>query len=249
MKLGYEPTLTLQRDLYRLPRGSERFREYLRLLTGADGDDLCLPQVGLNPMGHAERHWPARLEALLALDADGVAARATAEAQAALADEPGAYQVMVVASDDLMGGSQAASRYATEMVTRFRQKHYYTRGWIVVTLWTSETYTAAGVREAVLTAILRAVYIQRHGYAHTLHQMLAQEGCALRGAEAATPALTPEDLAYTRAVLEPYRDRSDEPTLIAALFGDRAAHALGYPPLGLAEGAGLALALAEGQRL
>jgi hypothetical protein len=243
MKLAYEPLLALQRDFYHTPRGLERFQEYLRLMTG--GEDLVLPLAGMSPMGQDDQM--AVLDALLAIDADGVAARATAEAQAALADEPGAYQVMVVVGDDRLGGE--TNRYASDMAVRFRQKPNYTRGWIVTSLWTSETYTAERVREEVWAAILRAAYVQRHGYARTLHEMLRQEGCALKGAGVTAPALAPDDLAYTRAVLETYRDHSDEPTLIPALFGDRAAYELGYPPLGLSEGAGLAVALAEGQRL
>ncbi len=245
MQLSYVPLLNVQRDLYRMPRGFERFQEYLRLMAAPGGDDIQLPLVGMNPMGNPERHLPVVLDALLALDADGVAARATDEARAGLAGEPGDYQVSVVVSDDLLGGSLRANRFASEMANRFRQQHYYTRGWVVPTLWTSETYTAALVRQEVLAAILRVVYVQRHGYAHTLYEMLAQEGCVLQRAGATTPTLAPDELAYTRAVLEPYLDRSDEPMLIAALFGDRAAHELGYPPLGLAEGAGLALALAD----
>jgi hypothetical protein len=239
MKLRYEPLLPVQRDLYRLPRGVDRFREYLRLMVAPDGDDLPLPLVDHD-------HLAGALDALLAWDADSVAAVATAEAQAALAEEPGSYSVVLLVGDDLSGASPAASRYLTELVIRFRQKHFYTHGWIAATLWASETYSAARVRAEVLAAILRASYVQRHGYAHTLHEMLLQEGCVLRGAGAAGPALAPDDLAYTRALLEPYRDHSDEPTLIAALFGDHAAHALGYPPLGLSAGAGLALALADG---
>ena len=242
MKLRHEPLLQLQRDLYRLPRGFERFREYLRVMTNAAGDDLQYPLVGMNPTGND--HLPAMLDELLALDADGVAARAVADAQAALAEEPGEYAVILVVSDDRHGAW--TGRYAAELTYRFDQKHFYSRGWIVPVLWTSETYTAERVRAAVWAAILRAVYVQRHGYAHTLRERLAQEGCVLRQVGTSAPVLDAGDLAHTRAVLAPYLDRSDELVVIPALFGDRAAEALGYPKLGLSEGAGLALALADG---
>jgi hypothetical protein len=243
MQLHYEPLLQVQRAFYRMPRGFERFSDYLRLMLAPDGDDLTLPLVGMNRIG--ADYLPGALDALLALDADGVAAAATAVALTGLADEPGRYSVAVVAGDGLLGGSHSAHRYAAEMAARFRQKAFYTRGWIVTTLWAGESYSAERVRQEVWAAILRASYVQRHGYARTLHEMLAQEGCVLRGASVTAPRLAPDDLEYTRAVVEPYRDRSDEPVLIAALFGDRAAHALGYPPLGLPADAGLALALAE----
>jgi hypothetical protein len=143
MKLRYEPLLQVQRDLYQMPRGCDRFRDYLRLMLAPDGDDLSLPWIGINPTG--QDPLPAVLDALLALDADAVAAAAAAEAQAALVAEPGSYAVALVVGDDASGGSPAAGRYAAEMAVRFRQKHFYTRGWIVPTLWTSETSSTARV--------------------------------------------------------------------------------------------------------
>ena len=80
MKLDYVPLLRIQRDLHDIPRGPERFRQYLRTILKKDGTDVALPPLVLmNPMGRD--HVAARLDALLALDADGVAARAAADAQ------------------------------------------------------------------------------------------------------------------------------------------------------------------------
>ncbi|HEY1013934.1 MAG TPA: hypothetical protein VGE07_14580, partial [Herpetosiphonaceae bacterium] len=91
--------------------------------------------------------------------------------------------------------------------------------------------------------LFRAAHVLRHGPARTLRQLLAQEGAALAAAGCSSPALDDEDLAYTAAVLEPLLERDDHPTLLACLLGDAAARALGYPPQGLSDGAGLALAL------
>ena len=65
---------------------------------------------------------------------------------------------------------------------------------------------------------------------------MARAGCT-------TPLLDEDDLAYTRTVIEPHLDATDRATVIACLFGDTAANALGYPPQGLSDRAGLALAL------
>ena len=47
MKLEYVPLLEVQRELYRMPRGFERFREYLRTMIDAklqgQGVDLAEP--------------------------------------------------------------------------------------------------------------------------------------------------------------------------------------------------------------
>lgn len=240
MKLEYAPILRLQYDLYQLPRGYERFREYLRRMIDAETEDIKLPLMVMNPMG--KEHLPSFLEKLLAMQADERAAEATAKAQTMLHSEPGEYKVCLVVSDDLKGGW--TNRYASEFRHRFQQQAYYKRGWITGILWTSEVYTPASIREEMLTCVFRAAYVQRHGHPRTLSEMLAQEGYAMRNAGAA-PQLDTHELAYTREVLAPYLIRTDHPTLFAALFGDEAARQLGYPPLGLAARAGLALASAH----
>jgi hypothetical protein len=245
MKFEYVPLLQVQRDLYKLPRGFERFREYLRTMIDPDSGDLKLPLVAMNPMG--KDHLPPFLDKLLEWDADGEAARATAEAQSSLQAEPGVYKVCLVVSDDLRGGW--TNRYTAEFDYRFRQKAYYKRGWIAGILWTSESYAPEQVREEVRLCLFRAAYIQQHGYSRTLNEMLAQESYAMKMAGSTAPTLDPDDLAYTREVLASYLDKTDQPTLIAALYGDAAAHQLGYPPLGLSPRAGLALALDNAQKL
>ncbi len=57
------------------------------------------------------------------------------------------------------------------------------------------------------------------------------------------PVLDADDIAYTRAVLDPCLDADDMRTAIECLFGDAAARTLGFTPRGLSPWAGLALAL------
>lgn len=239
MNLEYVPLLQVQRDLYRMPRGSERFREYLRTMIDARSGDLRVPLVAMNPMG--KDHVPAFLDALLAIDADRIAVQAVDGARAKLVDEPGAFRVCLVASDDKLGGW--TNRHTTELDYRFHQGAFSKRGWIAGILWTSETYTAGRVREEVLTCLFRTAYVQRHGEARTLRDMMAQEGRVMSTAGATGPTLDEEDLAYTRGVLALHSSKKDPATAIAALFGDEAARALGHTPLGLSHRAGLALAL------
>src|SRR5262249_51419221 len=100
MHLEYVPLLRVQRELHGLPRNSERFRQYLRTILAKDGTVLELPSLlVMNPMG--KDHVTALLDALLALDADAVAARAVSEAAARVADEPGDFKVALVVADDL----------------------------------------------------------------------------------------------------------------------------------------------------
>lgn len=239
MKLEYVPLLHVQRGLYRIPRGSERFRAYLETMVDPQTRDLELPLVAMNPMG--KDHLPTLLDALLELDADGVAARAVADAGPRLAHVEGEFKMTLVVADDAGGGW--TNRYFSEFSHRFETKPYHKRGWLTSLLWTSEAPSAQTVREETLMTLYRAAHIQQHSFAQTLREMLAQEGFAMAMAGCARPALDVDELAYTREVIASYLDAKDQPALMACLFGDKAADSLGYQPLGLSERAGLALAL------
>jgi hypothetical protein len=240
MLLDYVPLLQVQRDLYSMPRGMSRFREYLRTMVDPVEQDLKLPLVAMNPMG--KEHLPVFLDQLISFNADDVAAEATVTAANALHDEPGIFKVCLVVSDDLKGGW--TDRFASEFVHRFHEVGFHNRGWITGVLWTSETYSPEHVRDEIALSIFRAAHIQQHGTAHTLGQMLAQESLAMRFAKSPPPTLEADDLEYTYEIISPLLSNTDRPTAIAALFGDPAARQLGYSPLGLSPRAGLEMACA-----
>ena len=78
---------------------------------------------------------------------------------------------------------------------------------------------------------------------NTMRQRLAQEGRVMADAGCAGPTLDPDDLDYTRAVLDPLLDETDERVSMECLFGDVPCRPLGFTPRGLSPWAGLALAL------
>jgi hypothetical protein len=247
MKVRYFPLLPVQRGLQALPRNYARFQQYLRTVMNADGTGPELtPLLLANPM--AKEHVTTRLDTLIALDADGIAARSAAEAVADLAGEPGDFDAGLVVVDDLMGGW--TNRYGAEYTIRFQSgpppenpPAWMTRRWIYGALWSSEPASEQSVREAMKAAVYRMAYVQRHGLARTLREKLAQEGHVLAAAGCTAPTLDADDLAYTREVLIPYLDADDMPTAIECLFGDVAGSTLGFTPRGLSPSAGLALAL------
>ena len=53
MELEFVPLLGIQRDIYRLPRGRERFEAYLHTMVDSRTGDLALPLVDMNPMGRS----------------------------------------------------------------------------------------------------------------------------------------------------------------------------------------------------
>lgn len=219
-----------------MPRGVERFREYIKTMTDPETGDLVLPLVAMNPMG--KDHVPALIDEYLGLGAERIASEAVAGAAANLSRD---FKVCLVVSDDLKGGW--TNRWASEYGHRIEGAAITRRGWLTAILWTSEPASADRVREEVLTQIYRAEYLQTHPAPATLGEMLAQEGYATSRAGCTTPALDPEDLAYTRGVIAPHVQATDRATVMACLFGDTAANALGYSPQGLSDRAGFALAL------
>src|SRR5262245_7224127 len=239
MKLEFAPLLQVQRELYRMPRGMERFRAYLQTMVDPETKDLGLPLGAMNPMG--KDHVPALLDEYLGFDADSIAARAVAEAESRLGLVDGEFKVALVIADDAMGSW--TNRYSSEFSARFGSKPLHRRGWITCALWTSETPSAQATREEALTAVYRAAHIQLHGFAVTLRELMAQEGYAMAMAGCSKPSLDEDELEYTRGVIARHLDTKDYPLVMTSLFGDVAAASLGYAPLGVSERAGFALAL------
>jgi len=253
MAVAYVPLLAVQRELQGLPRDYARFQTYLETIGARGRPQLEFPSLlYMNPMG--KDHVTALLDAYLALNADAIGAAASAEAAVELQAEPWDVKTALVVADDLLGGW--TNRYACEFTARFGpdQNRFETTKsealprwlssfWITGLLWSSEPASARTARETMLAAIYRHAYVQRHGPARTLRDMLAQEGEVLAKAGCETPTLDADDIAYTREVLAPFLDADDMRTSIECLFGDAAGRTLGFTPRGLSPWAGLALAL------
>lgn len=240
MNFVFISLLHKQREIYDLPRGSERFDAYLRLLNRANPADIVAPLLIVNPM--AREPFAAALDTLLVLDADGVAARAVAETAETLAGVPGgSFRVSLVLADDAGGGW--TNRYAWEFSNRFERPPAAHGNWRTGVLWSGEQPSAHAAREAVLLAVYREAYFQRHGPARTLGERLTQEGAVLQAADCTLPTFGEDELAYTREIIRPHLEATDLPTTTVHLFGDPAARSLGYRPAGLSPWAGLALAL------
>src|SRR5262245_5338729 len=157
MKLEYVPLLPIQRELHNIPRSPARFDEYLRTILNDDRTDVELvPLLLMNPMG--KDHVTALLDALLALHADGIAARTFAEASARLAAGPGAFKAAVVVADDLMGGW--TNRWAYEYDLR-RPGPGHKRFWVTGILWSSEPAPERVVRREARTTRSRTAEVQR----------------------------------------------------------------------------------------
>ena len=239
MNLEFVPLLRMQRELYGMPRGVERFQNYLDTMLNDERDDVEFPPlVSMNPMG--KDHLPEFVDRALAMDAETLGAKAAMEAAETLPEVEAEFKLGLVVVDDLMGAW--TNRYTTEFKFLFEMAPQFKRGWLSGVLWTSESLTAERLEEDVRAVVYRAAYVKEHGDPLSLREMLAQESWVMAKAKCHRPTLEPEDLEYTREVIAPHLEASDRPTIIACLFGDPAARELGYPLQGLSERAGLALA-------
>jgi hypothetical protein len=238
MRLTLVPLLQTQRELYDLPLGFDRFNRYIQTITGGGDDVALMPLVAMNPMG--KPHVAESLDRLIALDAEAVAAAATADAERRLTDVDLALKVGLVLVDDALGGW--TNRYLTEARSLVDLGPAIKRGWVSVFAWTGEEPTREGIREAVLASIYRTAYFHRYGEPKTLRQLIAQEGAAAAFANAGGPELDAEELEYTRGVISPHLVSDAFPVSFACLYGDEPAVSVGYPPLGLSKRAGFALA-------
>jgi hypothetical protein len=247
MNLRYCPLLPIQRELQSMPRNEARFREYLRTILRSDrsGPELT-PLLLANPM--ARDHVTGQLDALIALDADGIAAKLTSELASEYPAESGDYDVSLVVVDDLRGGFGTGVIAESERVFRRisirpAAPRWQTRAWLYGVLWSSDPVTVTGVPDAVSTAIHRAAYLLRNGPPRTLREMLRQEGCVLLRSGTPVPVLDAEELEYTREVIRPFLDCGDLRTAVECLFGDSAGETLGFTSRGLSYLAGLSLAV------
>ena len=236
--LEYVPLLRVQRDLYQVERGPERFAAYLRTMIDPETEDLRLPLAEMNPMAH--EHVPRLIDELLRLDADGAACRATGRTAERYRDTEGSFRVALVVVDDVGGGW--TNRYTNDYTHRFAGGPLRSRGWITAPAWTGDAPAAERLGAETAAAIHRTAYVLRHGEAATLADMLAQEAYAMAMAGCREPHCDAEELAYNREVMRPYLLHRDRPTIMACLYGDGPAKSLGYRPLGLSAYAGLALA-------
>jgi hypothetical protein len=251
MKAILEPILRDCRAIYDLSEVMDRYWAYVRLMTEARGE--FLPLGSFSPMGKRQADF---LDALIAMDAEGHAARVCNEVCAEL-ESDAIFRVMLVVVDEPRNGW--TQRFLTDADWRFSSKTdqlpkmAVPKGfdrWVSVQLWTTEfggedrQPTLEYVRQETRAALYRAVHQRELGIPETLEAMMRQEGAVMNFSGEAIE-LAPDDLEFTQNILEPLLQSRDYPTNFAAMYGDEPARSVGYIPLGLSSRAGFALALEQ----
>jgi hypothetical protein len=169
------PLLQLQRDLLNAHPGTERFQQYLDTMLDAHRN-LRLPLSAFNPM--SKGHVADLLDELLAMHVECIGQTAMEEAGEKLANLAGSSPVKVglVVADDAKGGW--TNRWLFEAKHQFESSYEQKRGIATVLLWSSEPSDMLRIRQKVMVAIHRHVWIENHGPAKTLGDMVRQEGMA-----------------------------------------------------------------------
>jgi hypothetical protein len=225
MAVQVVPTLSAMAGVYQLSTkggpSSPRFGAYVDL--GRSG----LPVSGYNPM--TSNDVLGTIEALLEIDAERVVqdtARRWVE-PLGLVDDVEMW--ITVATPGMW-----TDRLATEIEHRLLG-----RSWSQVLVWADESVSPDAVVAQAAAQLVRAAWTRLHGPPAILADAAAQEGLA------AALGGTVEDGSVGRrdsAVAEALDVLGDDPslaTMVAVLYGDDAAQALGWMPLGLDDHAGL----------
>lgn len=225
------PTLATMAEIYALPRAggprSPRFAAYVARVEHHWGLSAYNPMAG--PAAHET------VCTLMQLDAERLAV-----------DEARRLAVLCAFHGDITiaiavpSAGMWTDRLATELQHRTTGARRPAHG--TVLLWPGDTHDAARVREECAAEVVRIMWTAHHGVPTTLGGVLAREGLcyALAPASARASNATHGDagspaIEEALGVLGDTRMQGD---IVGVLYGDDAATAMGWTPLGLDEKAG-----------
>jgi len=228
------PTLATMAEIYRLPReggaASPRFKRYLELIPS----NYAL--VAYNPM--AGPHALETTEQLLAINAEAVAMEAASEA-ANLCGYPDTIALAVV----LCAPGGWTDRLVTEI--EHRTAHRLPSGSGLVLHWTRETPTAEQIRREAIAEAVRVMAVATLARPESVRSLLHREGLAYALGGNPYGPVTAEDRHAVGDAVD-VLGASDDMTAI--LYGDAAAAALGWAPVGVAEHGGYRWAIDQAGR-
>lgn len=226
------PTLVFMAGVYRLPieggPASPRFRAY------AAAAAERVPVAGYNP--GTPKPVLAAVEALIDAGTEELLAAVAAEIVPGWTTRHGPVGERVAMHVTVATPGMWTDRLATEVDHRFRG---HDPGGAL--LWFDDPADPASLRPLLIAEVVRALHLARAGPPATLADAVAREGEAL--------AQAGEGGELHPAAAEALEVFGGDPalsTLVAFLYGDEAARALGFTPLGLGDrvGYGHAAALA-----
>lgn len=220
------PLLQIQRDLLDQDPGPDRFRTYLWHLLG-DQDEMKLPIQSFNPM--SKDHVKATLDELLKMSAEDL----LDDILEGVRDDQGQGHALLktglVVADDVKGGWTNRATIEIDRWTTFEKIIWH--GFAPLLWWASDPMTPAEVDFRLRRQIYEVLRVIDGRRPRCLEDILElrSESSAFAGRE----LVGTDDWNRLLERLRPYLTARDTPTLVACLFGDDAAVALGYAPLGI----------------
>jgi hypothetical protein len=235
-KIIIAPTLARMSRIYALSRkggsASPRFAGYLGQVEHNWG------LASYNPM--AGDAAPAAVDALLALDAERVALIA-AERAVEECEWTETITLAVVVATPGMWTDRLATEVRHRSVGDRRANHGEIR------LWMTDAPDVATIERESIAEAVRTIWTALHGPTLTLQAVLAREGMAYALAQLLKDDGDSARVGHARVAdaIEILGDTRTLGDIVAVLYGDAAAVALGYTPLGIEAGAGYEYGIAR----
>jgi len=173
----------------------------------------------------------AAVQQLIALDAERLASDAAQEIADRCEFDGEVTLALVVASPGMW-----TDRLATEVQHRTLRARRAGHGEVL--LWSGDVNDDALVLRESAAETVRAMWTSTHGAATTLGEVLAREGLAYALASSPYGACARSDELSVDEAIAVLGDTTTLGDIVAVLYGDAAAVALGFTPLGIAEYAG-----------
>lgn len=213
-----------------MPRGRERFENYLYRLQQGDKNDLRLPIMGYNPM--AKEHVPQKIEALLAMDAESIMAEVLVSVNEKCPPSKGPeIKVVLNLADDLHGGW--TNRHTTDFDSKFKHAPLVRRHFCTPYCWTGETHSPQLIRERTEAYALRTWHHLEHPKIKTLADHLRQEVFVQSTTSHRSSLPSTEGLAEIELFYQRHQDSDLYPLIFNFFYGDEASRSLGYSTYGI----------------
>jgi hypothetical protein len=224
------PTLADMARIYALPREggptSQRFVAYRAIVAERWGLSAFNPMAG--------PHAAEAVAALMAIDAERLAEESGAEAFRQCEHDADVTLAVVLASPGLW-----TDRLATEV--EYRTSAARRAGFGLVYQWTREPIDPAAVRREAAAEAVRVMWTSHHapkGRVLSVREVLWREGLAYAIGGNAFGELQPDETRAITDAVDVLADSTAAGDLGSVLYGDPAAIAHGWAPLGIGEHGG-----------
>lgn len=234
-RITIAPTLATMAQIYELSREggprSPRFAAYVSRVEHQWGLSAYNPMAG--PPAQETVH------ALIEFDAEGLAAE-EARTLTTRCEFGGDITIAVAVPSAGMWTDRLATEIQHRTIGTRRPAHG------TVMLWRGDAVDEAHVRLECAAEVVRTMWTTYHGVPTALRGVLAREGLCYA---LATPSGQDDDSLVVEQAIEVLGDTTAQGDIVAVLYGDAAALAMGWTPLGLAEKAGYRWAIARARAM